>query len=195
VMPAARPGTQRKRAKYRKINRTFWPLVAPLARGRYSVLAREIAKALGIKQGDRVLETHCGMSPHFRAWKAAAGKEGRVVAVDIDPFIAGILKIKQALRTRKKNRAEIRIADAENLPFEDRSFDKYIAILPDAFSDKMIGEMHRVLKPGGLAFVMCSDEEIRWVKGRSAGKFSVIEESGRLKVQAPTTRSIVLKKN
>jgi len=167
---------KRKRAKYRKVDRTIWPIVAPLFRGKYPVLTKTIVGLLDIKKGDHVLETHCGTRSHFKTWKATVGEKGRVVAMDIDPFIAGIQRIKQKLRLRK-NRAEIQIGNAEKLHFKDNSFDKYVITLPDRLTDNIVSEMRRVLKPGGLAFVMDSDDKIEHLVRNQAKGFSVVKTS------------------
>mmetsp|Transcript_106035 Transcript_106035/g.299963 ORF Transcript_106035/g.299963 Transcript_106035/m.299963 type:complete len:272 (-) Transcript_106035:30-845(-) len=60
----------------------------------------------------------------------------------------------EACRRRLPGHVEVAQADAEQLPFADASFDRYVACLclnitPDA--PRMLSECHRVLKPGGMA--------------------------------------------
>lgn len=71
------------------------------------------------------------------------------------------------------------IATLEALPFGDRGFDVVIcsAVLhfagDDAHFERMVGELFRVLRPGGLFFARLAssagiDTQVRWIDGRRA---------------------------
>ncbi|MEM0359855.1 MAG: methyltransferase domain-containing protein [Candidatus Diapherotrites archaeon] len=189
-----KPKKEIKKPKFRKADIFIWPWIAPAKRhrGPYFRLVREIASLLEIKKGDRVLETHCGIIPHFRVWKAAVGKEGRMIAIDLDPFAVRASKAIESVYTRKKNRTDIRVADAENLPFPDKSFNKYIMVFPDELTEKVMSEMYRVLEPGGLAFIKTDPDEIfdalkYWGFMK---KFKVLKSQ----FHSRKTQSVVLKK-
>lgn len=95
-----------------------------------------------------VLDVGCGPGTNFEHYDAGA----RVTAVDYNP---GMVRLAEAtLRDRGPVRATIEVlqADATALPFEDASFDAYVATLvlcsvPDL--DAAVDEAWRVLRPGG----------------------------------------------
>jgi ubiquinone/menaquinone biosynthesis C-methylase UbiE len=106
----------------------------------------------GIKPGMRVLELGCGSGPFtFEGGLAdRVGPEGRVIAVDPS---AGMLA-----RARSKQQGgaypwvEFRQARAEQLPFEEKSFDAVIGVGFLQFTDyrAALREMSRVTRPGGI---------------------------------------------
>ena len=71
----------------------------------------------------------------------------------------------------------IRVAAIENLPYPDGSFDVVIsnAVLhfahDDAHFERMVGEMWRVLKPGGMLFARLASSigmTMAWICSRRA---------------------------
>jgi ubiquinone/menaquinone biosynthesis C-methylase UbiE len=75
----------------------------------------------------------------------------RVVGVDIKPNMIQSAE-NWAERKRFKDKVELRVADAQDLPFEDGKFDVVISesvnvFIPD--KTKAFSEYYRVLKPGG----------------------------------------------
>jgi SAM-dependent methyltransferase len=113
--------------------------------GRYSVgLAAGMADLAGVRAGLRALDVGCGPGALVTELVARLGPEG-VAAVDpSDPFVT-------AARERHPG-VDVRLATAEQLPFDDREFDAVLAQLVVHFmADPVAGlrEMARVARPGG----------------------------------------------
>jgi SAM-dependent methyltransferase len=113
--------------------------------GRYgpTLSAAHIAAA-GIRPGQRVLDVGCGPGPLTQALVAAVG-DGSVAALDPSPsFVA-------ACRERVPN-ADVRLGEAEALPFAEGEFDVALSqLVVNHMADPEVGagEMRRVVRPGG----------------------------------------------
>jgi SAM-dependent methyltransferase len=113
--------------------------------GRYAPgLAAAFVEVVGIEPADRVIDVGCGPGGLSMALAAVVGQEN-VTAVDpSQPFLS-------VCRARLLA-ADVRQAAAEDLPFEDDSFDDALAQLVVNFmtdAEQGVGEMKRVVKPGG----------------------------------------------
>lgn len=102
-------------------------------------------------RGKKVLEIGVGAGSDFVNW-ARHGAEA--TGVDLTEHA---LRLTGERLQREGLRAELRLADAEHLAFPDESFDLVYSwgVLhhtPD--TRRAIGEVHRVLKPGGRALIM-----------------------------------------
>jgi ubiquinone/menaquinone biosynthesis C-methylase UbiE len=118
---------------------------------------------------------HYHLRPLFEKMRSACGERGRLLEVGcgmgtdllqlarkgID--VAGVDLTEAAIELAKKRfgmyelEAELRVADAENLPFNDEEFEVVYSFgvlhhTPD--TKKAVRETHRVLKKSGRAFVM-----------------------------------------
>jgi ubiquinone/menaquinone biosynthesis C-methylase UbiE len=114
--------------------------------GRYSPgLARAMCNAAGVRPGQRVLDVGCGPGALVVALVAIVGDEN-VAGVDpSEPFV-------DMARARVPG-AQLAVAAAESLPFEDGVFDATLSQLVVNFlSDPEAGlrEMARVTRPGGV---------------------------------------------
>jgi SAM-dependent methyltransferase len=114
--------------------------------GRYgAALAAALIDAGGIPSGARALDVGCGPGA---LTVALAGRLGasRVAAVDpSEPFVA-------ACRAHVP-RADVRMASAQALPFDDASFDAVLSQLVVNFlsdAPRAVAEMARVTVPGGV---------------------------------------------
>lgn len=123
-----------------------------LRKERYSLEPHtlEIISSLGV-QGKKVLEVGCGLGTDGRQF---AENGADYFAVDLAPRHIELAKKAFELFGLKGN---FRVADAENLPFDDNSFDLVYShgVLhhtPD--TQKAIDDIYRVLKPGGKAIIM-----------------------------------------
>jgi SAM-dependent methyltransferase len=114
--------------------------------GRYApTLAVEFCDAAGVASGMRALDVGCGPGGLTHELVARTGAE-RVAAIDPAPQFA------EACRERHPG-ADVRVGPAEELPWEDGSFDATLAQLVLAFMrdpDRGVREMARVTRPGGV---------------------------------------------
>ena len=113
-----------------------------------------------IGEGKYVLDVGCGagVTPCFIARRYGC----RVVGVDILEAMVERSK-ERAKREGLMDRVEFRIADAQDLPFEDDLFDAVITESVTAFPDdkqKAVNEYVRVTKPGGYVGL----NESTWLK-------------------------------
>jgi SAM-dependent methyltransferase len=113
--------------------------------GRYAPpLAAGLIGAVGLEPDSRVLDVGCGPGGLAGALAEVVGQEN-VAAVDpSQPFVS-------LCRARLPS-ADVRVAAAEELPFDDDSFDAAFAQLVVNFMtdpERGVGEMMRVVKPGG----------------------------------------------
>jgi SAM-dependent methyltransferase len=113
--------------------------------GRYSrTLAPEFARAAGIASGQRVLDVGCGTGALTVVLADLVGAD-HVAAVDpSEPFV-------EQCRANVPG-ADVRVAPAEALPFEEGTFDRALAQLVFHFVSApaaAVAEMKRVTRPGG----------------------------------------------
>ena len=113
-----------------------------------------------ISRGKYVLDVGCGVgaTPCFIAKKFGC----RVVGVDILPAMVERSK-ERARREGLIDQVEFRVADAQDLPFDDDFFDAVITESVTAFpkdKQKAVDEYARVTKPGGYVGL----NESTWLK-------------------------------
>ncbi len=111
-----------------------------------------IVEAARVKPGMNVLDLASGPGEPSLALAEAVGPEGRVTATDLVPELLAIAEEKA--RERGLRNMIFRQADAESLPFPDRSFDAVtcrfgVMYFPDV--QRALREVRRVLKTGGQA--------------------------------------------
>lgn len=107
--------------------------------------APRVAAAADIRPGQRVLDVACGTGVLTRAAAIRTGPSGAVTGLDVSPRMLSIA-------ARLSPTLEWREGTAESLPFPDESFDAVVSqfglmFVPDPAA--ALGEMMRVLKPGG----------------------------------------------
>jgi SAM-dependent methyltransferase len=108
--------------------------------------ARELVDACAVSAGQEVLDVAAGTG---NAAAAAAAEGALVVASDFSP--------EQVARGRRRTAAEgleveWAVADVEELPFPDASFDCVLSVFGAQFAprfERVAAELFRVLRPGG----------------------------------------------
>jgi SAM-dependent methyltransferase len=137
--------------------------------GRYSrLLSPQMADLAGVAAGQRVLDVGCGPGALTAELVARTGAD-RVAA--IDPSASFV----DALRDRQPG-VDVRVASAEQLPFDDDAFDAALAQLVVHFmADPVrgIAEMARVVRPGG-AIAACV-----WDHASSYGPLALFWDTAR----------------
>lgn len=106
--------------------------------------AAPLLDAANVSEGDHVLDVGCGTGVVARGAKSRVGKDGRVVGLDPNE---GMLAV-----ARKTPGVEWLTGVAENVPFDDDSFDAVVSQFAMMFFEdrpRSVAEMHRVLRPGG----------------------------------------------
>ena len=126
---------------YAKIARFYDAVVEPIN----ASLRRYVARVARPREGMRVLWGGCGTGTNLELF-ADAGCE--VAGIDLSPSMVELAKLKLG------DRADIRLGDASDMPFDDDGFDLVLAFLtlhempPDVRSPVM-EEMTRVVSPEG----------------------------------------------
>jgi demethylmenaquinone methyltransferase / 2-methoxy-6-polyprenyl-1,4-benzoquinol methylase len=130
---------------------------------------KRAVKAAKVQPGEHILDCACGTGDLTQAF-AKYTDASQIVGSDFTSGMLDIAKHKQSkLHANLADRITYQQADAQQLPFEDQSFD----VVSIAFGirnvqtpEKAIAEFHRVLKVGGrliiLEFGQPSFPPMRW---------------------------------
>ena len=123
-----------------------------LERERYSLepYIKEFAR-FSQGAGQRLLEVGVGAGTDFVNWV-----RNGAIATGVDLTEAGVALTKERLALEGLH-ADVHVADAEKLPFQNDSFDivySYGVIHHSPDTQRAVDEVWRVLKPGGKALVM-----------------------------------------
>ena len=131
--------------------RAFWNEYAPQFEARLEAttlqLARPLIAHLRLESAEAVLEVGGGAGGAAALLLEGAPTAARLVVTDLAPGMV------EAARRKLPARVEVQEADAQALPFPDRSFDRILAnlnlmLVPDP--DAALREAARLLRPGGL---------------------------------------------
>jgi ubiquinone/menaquinone biosynthesis C-methylase UbiE/prolyl-tRNA editing enzyme YbaK/EbsC (Cys-tRNA(Pro) deacylase) len=126
-------------------------------------------RMLNAQPGEKVLEIGCGTGLSLLALARTVGQSGLVHGIDISE---GMLRVASA-RIQKAGLLKVvnlRLGDAQHLPFEDASFDAVfmsftLELFDDAGIQRVLGECARVLRKGGrVGVVSLAKKECRAVK-------------------------------
>lgn len=110
------------------------------------IVGEELCEALDLKAGSKVLDVAAG---NGMASLAAARRWCDVTSTD---YVPALLERGRARATAEGWQIDFREADAENLPFEDNSFDNVISTFGVMFTpnqERAAAELMRVCKPKG----------------------------------------------
>ena len=134
------------------------------------VAAPHLVRFAGVQRGSKVLDVACGTGV---VALTAARVGAKVTGIDITPELIARAKENAALAHHE---LELHEGDAEALPFADASFDVVLSQFGHMFAPRpevVVGEMLRVLKPGGtLAFSTWPPELFTGRFFALAGKYS-----------------------
>ena len=115
-----------------------------------------ILSALNLQPNERILDIGSGPDLLIEDMASVIGQSGSICGIEIsEPFITLSQK-----RCSSLSQVEIRDGDATSIPYVNNEFDVVVSIQVYEYIediDKCLRELYRVLKPGGRAFVMCTD--------------------------------------
>ncbi len=118
----------------------------------HSIFTQELETLAQRWQSGKLLNLGCGHGADFLPF----ADNFELYGVD---FSAGMLKMAEKYAVKYKYKAELSLADICRLPYSDSSFDNVIAVASlhhvkgNEEREKAFGELRRILKPGGEAFV------------------------------------------
>jgi ubiquinone/menaquinone biosynthesis C-methylase UbiE len=128
----------------------FYDTVGAFIRKNYEHRYRLIAKEAAKYPGGRMLEIGCGAGWELVAW-AQAGMQ--VSGLDLS---SGALELAKGNFEHNKLPAELKLGNAEQLPFADETFDivaSFGVLHQTQSTEAAVAEVKRVLKPGGEAAI------------------------------------------
>jgi ubiquinone/menaquinone biosynthesis C-methylase UbiE len=132
----------------------------------FSHFGRRLASGIEIAPGSKALDVATGTGAVLVPAAELVGDEGRVVGIDISPLM--INRARAEIQKFGFCNADVLVADAENLPFPQKSFDHVLCSFAIfLFSDlrSLISEWGRVLRSRGrigLAYSAGEDQEWKW---------------------------------
>jgi SAM-dependent methyltransferase len=125
--------------------------------GRYELFAPDLepaaARVVGLadpRPGEELLDVACGTG---NAALLAARTGANVTGLDLSPRLVDAARARAAA---ERIPAAFVVGDAQELPFEDGSFDAVVSVFGAVFAfdaRRAFSELLRVLEPGGRAFV------------------------------------------
>ena len=110
------------------------------------IVGESLCEAIDLRAGERVLDVAAG---NGNASLAAARRYARVTSTD---YVPQLLDKSRARAEANGFEIDYRLADAENLPFDDGSFDVTLSTFGVMFApnqERAASEMLRVTRPGG----------------------------------------------
>ena len=116
-----------------------------------ALTARRLVEIAAIRSQETILDVATGTGHSAIALSTFVGINGRVIGIDIAPDMLEVAR--QNVNKAGLDNIDLQLGDAENLSFEDESFDKVVCasgifFLPDMLAG--LKEWLRVTKPGGV---------------------------------------------
>jgi len=111
-----------------------------------------VREALGAQPGERIVDVGCGPGFYVAELLDEVGAEGSLTAVDSSASMLALA----AARCEDHDNVDFHEADATELPLADASFDAALSVQVQEYVEEIatsLGEIHRVLRPGGRAVI------------------------------------------
>src|SRR3989344_2672146 len=138
--------TEQQRQTWNKFS-SGWQKWDKFVLGWLKPIGNQLLEEVDLQRTDKVLDVSTGTG---EPGLIAATKVAQVIATDVAEDMVEIAR--QNALSRKLTNFEVKVADAENLPFDDSSFDAVVCRLGVMYFGKPqagVNEMARVLKPSG----------------------------------------------
>jgi demethylmenaquinone methyltransferase / 2-methoxy-6-polyprenyl-1,4-benzoquinol methylase len=154
---------QRVHKVFEKISDNYDKMNSVISFQQHIKWRKDTMKRMNVKQGSKALDVCCGTADWTIALAEAVGPSGEVTGLDFSQNMlnVGIEKVKELGLKQVK----LIHGNAMELPFPDNSFD-YVTIgfglrnVPDYL--QVLKEMHRVVKPGGIAVCLETSQPTLW---------------------------------
>jgi ubiquinone/menaquinone biosynthesis C-methylase UbiE len=122
--------------------------------GLFAHFGSRLVEWSGLHAGDRVLDVAAGTGQSLVPAAARVGDAGHVTGMDLAPGMVELLR--RTIREHAPNNADALVADAEQLPFDDGTFDAVLCgfglfFFPDP--GRALAEFRRVLRAGGVVAI------------------------------------------
>mmetsp|Transcript_88083 Transcript_88083/g.235667 ORF Transcript_88083/g.235667 Transcript_88083/m.235667 type:complete len:267 (+) Transcript_88083:30-830(+) len=114
----------------------------------------KMMEVLALRAGESLLDVGCGPGFFLEDAAKAVGPSGRLAGVD--PSDAMV----EAAKSRLGGNSDVQVAGADNLPFEDGTFDAIVFCQVLCYIPDVVGalvEARRVLKPTGRILILETD--------------------------------------
>ena len=144
-----------------ELEENFWWFV-----GMREITNTLLAPILSGENDRRVLDAGCGTGG-MMSWLKRYANNGEVMGIDLSP---------NALEFSHRDHRNLSRGSVTHLPFADASFDLVTSFdvlqhVPDHEDARAISEIHRVLRPGGIAFLRVS--AYQWMRSGHDDALSV----------------------
>src|SRR5579859_6144156 len=140
--------------------------------------AQRILSLLHAQSGERILDVGCGGGWLARRMAPVVQPHGQIVAIDRSQAAID-LAIKRSAELLPSTMS-FQCANAHALPFVDGEFDAAVCISALAFCEapeRVLGEIRRVLRPGGRLLISSGDEDTRIFNARDRERGRRIERA------------------
>lgn len=152
-----------------------------MSAGLHRVWKRYAVGISGVREGQRVLDVAGGSADLSRLFLNKVGKHGQVVLTDINN---AMLRVGRDRLLDEGHATPVTQCDAEHLPFPDNYFDCVciaFGLRNVTHKDIALGEMQRVLKPGGRLIVLEFSRVAKPLEGiYDAYSFKLLPRIGQL---------------